>query len=361
MQDLMSVSLRSSISGNSGLCIDSFSRNHPDDNSDSPLSFDDMLMSVGLRSSISRNSGTRKFFKVQFPEILVCVLIHLFSRNHPDDNSDTPVSFDNMLEIFNQLGIYIGNKEFKRDFWTTESFLKSQKPNNIKWQQAWKNSIKHYTPRVTPEYDNVPVDGVFEKWDPRLKASQIADVVRLYKETNEAHPATTVVKSQEAAESLREVVGMDIRFIACCDQSWMFPNDDEGPAAALTCPAAAGPPMAALPPAAAVDYAPPLQPRMWTQVTSVECARCPRAFPSLACPRLRCRQLQGTALCACWVPPLLHVPGGGGCVSRAGSSTLCGVPRTLSASCDSRGCALLSVSRSQCIQRRGGSVVRSNV
>ena len=51
---------------------------------------------------------------------------------------------------------------------------------------------------------------------------------------------------------------------------------------------------------------------------------------------------QGTALCACGAPPLLHVPGGGGCVSGAGSSTLCGVTRTLSASCDSRGFKLRS-------------------
>ncbi len=38
----------------------------------------------------------------------------------------------------------------------------------------------------------------------------------------------------------------------------------------------------------------------------MECAWCP--FPSLACPRLCCRQLQGTALCTCRAPPLLHVP-----------------------------------------------------
>ena len=82
-----------------------------------------------------------------------------------------------------------------------------------------------------------------------------ADVVRLYKEANEAHPATTVVKSQEAAESLRAVVGMDIRFMVGCDQAWVFPDDDEGPTAAG--PAAADPPMVALPPAAAVDDAPP--------------------------------------------------------------------------------------------------------
>jgi hypothetical protein len=81
---------------------------------------------------------------------------------------------------------------------------------------------------VTPEYDDVPVEGVIEKWDPKLKTSQIktikispmfgADVVRLYKEANEAHPATTVVKSQEAAESLRAVVGMDMD---CCNMNYM--------------------------------------------------------------------------------------------------------------------------------------------
>jgi hypothetical protein len=81
-----------------------------------------------------------------------------------------------MLEIFNQLGIYICKKEFEKDFWTTEAFLRSQKPNDIKLQQVWKNSIKHYTPRVTPEYDDVPVEGVIEKWDPRLKESQIKTI-----------------------------------------------------------------------------------------------------------------------------------------------------------------------------------------
>jgi hypothetical protein len=141
---------------------------------------------VSLRRSISGNSGKPKFLEVQFLEILVCVLIHPLSRNHPDDNSDSQVSFDEMLELFIQLrvGIYIGKKDYKKKFWTTESFLRP-----------------------------------------------------------------------------------------------------------------------------------------------------------LACPRLCCRQLQGTALCACGAPPLLHVPGGGDCVSGAGSSTLCRVPRTLSASCASRGCA----------------------
>ncbi len=77
--------------------------------------------------------------------------------------------------------------------------------------------------------------------DNKISAMFGADVVRLYREANEAHPATTVVKSQEAAESLRAVVGMDIKFMVGCDQAWVFPDDDEGPAAAG--PAAAGPPM----------------------------------------------------------------------------------------------------------------------
>jgi hypothetical protein len=121
-------------------------------------------------------------------------------------------------------------RKISKKIWTTEAFLRSQKPNYIKWQQAWKNSIKFYTPRVTPEYDNILVKGVIEKWDLRLKASQIKtikispmfgeDVVRLNKEAYEAHPATTVVKSQEAAESLCTVVGMDIRFMVGCDQAW---------------------------------------------------------------------------------------------------------------------------------------------
>jgi hypothetical protein len=81
-----------------------------------------------------------------------------------------------MVEIFNQLGIYIGKKDFKKKFWTTESFLMSQKPHYIKLQKAWKNLIKHYTPRVTPEYDDVPVEGVTEKWNPKLKTSQIKTI-----------------------------------------------------------------------------------------------------------------------------------------------------------------------------------------
>jgi hypothetical protein len=69
-----------------------------------------------------------------------------------------------------------------------------------------------------------------------------------------------------------------------------------------------------------------------------------RLYKGYVADRFRARRSAHAGLRA---PPLLHVSGGGGCVSGAGSSTLCGVPRTLSASCDSQrlGCAPLYVSR----------------
>ncbi len=70
--------------------------------------------------------------------------------------------------------MYIGKKDLKKDFWGTEIFLRHQKPNYIKWQQAWQNSITHYsdyTPRDTPAYDDVPVEGLIEKWAPSVDPS----------------------------------------------------------------------------------------------------------------------------------------------------------------------------------------------
>ncbi len=100
-----------------------------------------------------------------------------------------------MLEIFNQTSIYIGKKDFKKAFWATEAFLRMQRPKYIEWQKSWKNRIKHYTPRKQPVYEDVLVEGVIEKWDPKVTKSQVktikisptfgADVVRLYKEANE--------------------------------------------------------------------------------------------------------------------------------------------------------------------------------
>jgi hypothetical protein len=67
-----------------------------------------------------------------------------------------------------------------------------------------------------------------------------ADIVRLYKEANGAHPATMAVTSQAAAEHLRAVVGIDIKFMLGCDLELTSPDD--GAAG----PVAVGPSMAAL-------------------------------------------------------------------------------------------------------------------
>ena len=120
---------------------------------------------TSLRRTASENSGTLldeiKCFKW-------FIDAYVFARNTPDDNTESPVSYDDMLEIYNQLSIYIGKKSFNKNFWDTETFLKMMKPKYTKWQQAWKNRIKHYTPRAQPDYDDISVDGVIEKWDPKL-------------------------------------------------------------------------------------------------------------------------------------------------------------------------------------------------
>ena len=64
--------------------------------------------------------------------------------------------------------------------------------------------------------------------------------MKLYTAANEAHPASTVVKSADAAENLRALVGLDIRFMVGCDEVWKFSDDDDaGPAAAADTAAAA--------------------------------------------------------------------------------------------------------------------------
>ncbi len=38
-------------------------------------------------------------------------------RNTPTDKSKSPVTFDDMVELYNQLSIYIGKAEFKPKVW----------------------------------------------------------------------------------------------------------------------------------------------------------------------------------------------------------------------------------------------------
>lgn len=165
-------------------------------------------------------------------------------------------------------------------------------------------------------YEDIPVGGVIEKWDPKIKTSQIktikispmfgADVVRLYKEANEAHPATTVVKSQDAAEKLRAVIGMDIKYMVGCDQAWTFPDDEEVQGAAG--PAAAGPPMAALPPAAPVDdapppAAPPVDPGDFTKWDVLNISSIPLPAQDYVADNFRARRSAHAGLLLCFMSP----------------------------------------------------------
>ncbi len=51
-----------------------------------------------------------------------------------NDKSKSPVTFDDMVELFNQLSIYIGSKEFKTSFWKVQPFLRQLLPN-------WKKTV----------------------------------------------------------------------------------------------------------------------------------------------------------------------------------------------------------------------------
>lgn len=57
-------------------------------------------------------------------------------QESPGDTSKSPLSYDDMPEKHNQLGINIERKGFNKNFLTNESFLESQKQKYFKWQQA---------------------------------------------------------------------------------------------------------------------------------------------------------------------------------------------------------------------------------
>ena len=112
-----------------------------------------------------------------------------------------------MIEVFNQIAIFMGKKNYSRNFWDSEAFLRLMKPKYVKWQNAWKNRILYCTPRYKPAHKDVAVNGIIENWDPKgkkdanqpktIKMSPLfgPDIVKLYTAANEAHPASTVVKS----------------------------------------------------------------------------------------------------------------------------------------------------------------------
>ena len=95
-----------------------------------------------------------------------------------------------------------------------------------------------------------------------------SDAVKLYKAANEAHPTSTLVKSLDAAENLRALVGLDLKFMVGCDEVWEFSDDED--AGAGPAPAAAAAPAPPLAPAAPGDDAaapppPPVDPCDFTK------------------------------------------------------------------------------------------------
>ena len=194
--------------------------------------------------------------------------------------------------------------------------MKHHKVGFVKWQKAWSNRIKHYTPREKPDYDLVPVDGIIEKWDtkiakgtPQIKTIKIspmfgADVVRQYKAANEAHPPGTAVKSEESAEKLRAVVGLDIRFMVGCDQAWEFSDDEEAQSSA----AGPAPQPAVLTPAAPNDDAaaapsPPVDSSDFTKWNVLDLKSIPLPEEKYDAGDFRARRSGHAALLLCYMSP----------------------------------------------------------
>ena len=74
-----------------------------------------------------------------------------------------------MIEVFNQIAIFIGKKNYNKNFWETEAFLRLMRPKYVKWQNAWQNRILHYTPRYKPAHKDVDLNGIIETYDPKAK------------------------------------------------------------------------------------------------------------------------------------------------------------------------------------------------
>jgi hypothetical protein len=101
-------------------------------------------------------------------------------------------------------------------------------PKWRKWQRAYKNRIEHYTPRTDPKQPDVAVEGIIEKWNPKKKESQVSTIhvspmigpaiVEEYEDYNVTHnQSSAAIKTIDAAESLRKLVALDIKFMIGCD------------------------------------------------------------------------------------------------------------------------------------------------
>jgi hypothetical protein len=63
-------------------------------------------------------------------------------RNTPTDKAKSPVTFDDMVELYSPFSIYIGKADFKPNFWDTQPFLKSLLPN---WKKGHEKTVSQIT------------------------------------------------------------------------------------------------------------------------------------------------------------------------------------------------------------------------
>ncbi len=66
-----------------------------------------------------------------------------YGRNTPDDTTEAPVTFDDMIEIYNQFSTYLRMNlfsSFSTKLWKTEPFQKQTISMWKEWQEQWKNS-----------------------------------------------------------------------------------------------------------------------------------------------------------------------------------------------------------------------------
>ena len=119
----------------------------------------------------------------------------------------------------------------KQLFWQEHAGRQNRGTNHDrkKWQKVWKSRIQHYTPRSTLHHQDVTIDVVLEKWDPKkgkgdnqLKFMDISpmfgpDVVQLYKTANQAYNPAVQVKSAIDAENVRVLFALELKFMVGCD------------------------------------------------------------------------------------------------------------------------------------------------
>ncbi len=79
-----------------------------------------------------------------------------------EQDSPSPVTLDHIIEMYNQVSIYRAKKDFTKDFWRLEKFVRDIRPKWTKWQKARRNHFEQYTPRVEPQHGEVEIQGVFD-------------------------------------------------------------------------------------------------------------------------------------------------------------------------------------------------------